>query len=72
MCSHTGQQYSTLEVWADQTPIGIGFDGLGIDFTFLLMNPSLLFAMITALRRIVMVVAVGMSQLMNTCTSLLM
>ena len=26
---------AVLEVWADQTPIGISLDGLGIDFRFL-------------------------------------
>ena len=38
---------AVLEVWADQTPIGIALGGLGNIFKFLLMNPSLLFALLT-------------------------
>ena len=36
---------AVLEVWADQTPIGIDLDGMGIYVKFLLMNPSLLFTL---------------------------
>ena len=31
----------------NQTPIGIALDGLGVDFRFLLLDPSLLFALFT-------------------------
>ena len=40
---------AVFEVWVDQTTIGIGIDGLGNRFKFLLMNPSLLFALLTIL-----------------------
>ena len=41
---------AVLEVWTDQTPIGIALDGLGNRFLkFLLINTSLLFALFTIL-----------------------
>ena len=46
--SHTGQQYSRCGR-TRQSPIGIALDGLVNILKFLLMNPSLLFALLTIL-----------------------